>query len=466
MAGLLAARVLADHVDRVTIIERDHLPETPQFRAGVPQSRHLHGLLERGRLLLEQLFPGLGADLAAAGALTVTTADFLWLTPAGWMQRFRPGIPVLLCSRELLEWSVRRHVAAMGRVCIRQDCDVTGLLPNQERTAVVGVQLHTRTRGSVATAGTEDVRADLVVDASGQYSRAPRWLEALGYPPPQETVINAFLGYASRYYARPSGAGADWKMLALFPKPPGLGRLGVLAPIEGDRWLVTLGGYGRDYPPTDEAGFLAFARSLRSPLLYDAIKDAQPLSSIVGYQRTANRLHRYDRLPRQPERFLVLGDAVCAFNPVYGQGMTVAARAALVLDRCLCEQRRRQPAGDLAGLARHFQQQLAHSNAPAWLMATGEDLRYPTTEGARPDLPTRLMHRYLDRVIRVSTQNPTVNRTFFSAMHMLTPPTAMFRPAVLLPTLLAGGRPGLAEPPLEAAHGGVRAERAAAPLVS
>jgi 2-polyprenyl-6-methoxyphenol hydroxylase-like FAD-dependent oxidoreductase len=183
-------------------------------------------------------------------------------------------------------------------------------------------------------------------------------------------------------------------------------------------------------------------------------------------QRTANRLHRYDCLPRQPKRFLVLGDAVCAFNPVYGQGMTVAALAALELARCLREQRRRQPAGDTAGLARHFQQQLARSNAPAWLMATGEDLRYPTTEGARPDLPTRLMHRYVDRVIRVATQNQTVNRTFFNAMHMLTPPTALFRPAVLLPTLLAGGRPGLAGPPLEAAHGGMRAERATAPLVS
>jgi hypothetical protein len=233
-------------------------------------------------------------------------------------------------------------------------------------------------------------------------------------------------------------------------------------PIEGNRWLVTLAGYSRDYPPTDEASFLGFARSLRTPLLYDAIKDAQPLSPIVGYQQTANRLRRYEQLPRQPEQFLVLGDAACVFNPVYGQGMTMAARSALILADWLREQQRQPLSSKVTGQTRRFQQKIAQSNATAWLMATGEDLRYPATEGARPSPATRLMHRYLDRVIRASTQNWTVNQTFAQVWHMLTPPTALFQPAVLLPTLLVGGRPGLAEPPLAAAGGDIRSLRSAA----
>ena len=452
IAGLLAARVLADHVDRVTILDRDSFPDTPRFRPGVPQSRHAHGLLERGRLVMEELFPGLSADLTAAGAEIVPGPNALWLSPAGWSRRFRPGIPALWCSRDLLEWSIRRHLLATGRVRIRPGCEVTGLLAGQDQTTVAGVTLQVRGQGS-ADAAAEQVHADLVIDASGRNSRAPRWLEALGYAPPRETTITAFLGYASRIYARPPGAGTDWQVLYLMAKPPTDTRAGVIMPIEGDRWLVTLAGYSRDYPPTDDAGFLAFARSLRTSLLYDAIKDAQPLSAVVGYQQTANRLRRYERLPRQPEQFLVLGDAACVFNPVYGQGMTMAARSALILQDWLREQQHRPAGGTVTGQARRFQQQLARNNATAWMMATGEDMRYPSTEGARPSPATRLMHRYLDRVIRASTQNWTVNQTFAHVWHMLTPPTVLFRPAVLLPALFLSGRPGLAEPPLAVADG-------------
>jgi 2-polyprenyl-6-methoxyphenol hydroxylase-like FAD-dependent oxidoreductase len=461
MAGLLAARVLSDHFDQVTIIERDPLPDGPAFRPGVPQSRHAHALLTRGLHLLEQLFPGLGAELGAAGAVSgELPGGSLWLTSAGWCRRFRPGLPGLCLSRELLEWHVRRRLMERAStVRFRDEAEVIGLLPSQDVKAVVGVRLRPRGRGPVSEANVEELPAGLVIDASGRSSQAPGWLEALSYPAPRETHINSFLGYASRTYAQPHCAQRDWKVLYIMAAP-GAPRGGLILPIEGDRWLVTLAGYGGDYPPTDEDGFLAFARSLRSRVLYEAIEDAEPLSGITGNRHSENRLRHYERVLRRPEGLLVLGDAACAFNPVYGQGMTMAACAASVLDDCLWEQDGRHPSGDLTGLAQRFQRRLAHSHATAWLMATGEDLRYPTTTGAEPTLSTRLMHRYMDRVIHASTQNRTVSRVFFEVLNMVTPSTALFRPNVLIPALLEGGRPGPTEPPTEVPSSSASAEPA------
>ncbi|MBV9126363.1 MAG: hypothetical protein JO112_23690, partial [Planctomycetes bacterium] len=275
------------------------------------------------------------------------------------------------------------------------------------------------------------LEADLVVDASGRGSRAPQWLKALGYTPPEDTVVNAFLGYASRVYQSPPNPPAEWKTLYLQSKPPVGKRTGLIAPVEGGRWMVTLSGRGGDYPPTDEAGFLDFARSLPSSMLYEAIRQAEPLSPIAGYRATENRLRHFERLARWPEGFVVLGDAACAFNPVYGQGMTTAALGAVTLDQCL----RSQPAGPARvhdGLARRFQRQLAAVNVTPWLLATGEDHRYPTTVGGRPSRLTRLQQHYVDQVIRLSTRDPQTRLTFLKVLHLIQSPRALFGPRVLL----------------------------------
>lgn len=440
IAGLLAARVLADYFDWVTVVERAQLPEGPAFRKGVPQSRHVHALLARGAEELERLFPGIVADVRAAGGTSIEwPRDVLWLMPAGWCRRFAGGMKLLCSSRDLLEATVRRRLTGCDRVRFLEGYDVTGLVPSQDRTRVVGVELRARDGGS--TAARQTLGADLVVDASGWGSQTPRWLETLHYPVPTETRIDGLPGYASRCYARPKHLKADWQALYLQARPPASSRLGLLFPIEGDRWLVSLQGMGGDYPPTDEAGFLEFARSLRSPVLYEAIKDAEPLSPIHGYRNIANQWRHYERLARWPESFIVLGDAVCAFNPVYGQGMTMAALAAATLERTLREQRQRRAAGDLAGLAQRFQRRLAQTSASAWLLATGEDLRYPTTVGARPDLATRLLHRYVNRVIEVAAVHRGVNKAFLDVLNLLSPPTALFRPGVLLPVLMGAPSP-------------------------
>jgi 2-polyprenyl-6-methoxyphenol hydroxylase-like FAD-dependent oxidoreductase len=367
--------------------------------------------------------------------------DALWLTAAGWSQRFDNGLPMLSSSRELLEWTVRRRIAASGRVRFVEESDVTGLTATADSSAVTGVRLRSR-----ADRDEEEMAADLVVDASGRSSHAPRWLEAMGYEPPEETRITSFLGYASRLYAIPQDFHADWKLLFLQGQPPEHVRGGGLFPIEGGRWIVTIAGAARDYPPTDEQGFLEFAQGLRTPILYDTIKDAEPLTPIHGYQRTENQRRHFERLKRRPERFLVTGDAACAFNPIYGQGMTVAADDAMALHRCLREAATHR-GGDLTGLAERFQRAVAKSNAAAWLVATGEDLRYPTTEGARPDLAGRVVHRYMDRVVTAATWNPHVNRAFAEVVNLLASPYSLFRPDILLPALRGRADGTLTEPP-------------------
>jgi 2-polyprenyl-6-methoxyphenol hydroxylase-like FAD-dependent oxidoreductase len=446
MAGLLAAQVLASHFEQITVVDRDRLPDQPGFRRGVPQSRHLHVLLGRGLECLEQLLPGFEAGLVAAGAPVVEGSESLWMNAAGWCRRYPSPIRLLGASRELIEFQVRTRVTAQANVQVLGGCEAVGLLTDRGRGAVTGVRLRSRDGRTEVTGPATDVAADLVVDACGRGSRAPQWLAALGYQPPALTRINSLLGYASRRYKIPAGFQADWRMLVINAKPPSNPRAGALVPIEGGRWMVALIGAGRDYPPTDDAGFLEFARGLRSPLLYETIKVAEPLSPIYSYRNTDNQRRHFERLRRWPDRFVVIGDASCTFNPIYAQGMTVTAMTAVTLDHILAEHRRRSGA-DPFGLARQAQRQVARTNAGAWTMATTEDLRYPWTEGARLDLATRVMHRYADRVLEVANGNPKVNTAFVNVVNLRHPPTSLFRPRVLLPVLARHRDPPLTDPP-------------------
>lgn len=430
IAGLLAARVLTDYFDKVTIIERDRFPEQPAPRAGVPQSYQLHGLLSQGKQIIEQLFPGLSDELTLHGSSTIDVGrDTRLLLPGGWTPQFTSQITTYNCSRILLENLMRQRLKSYSRLEFKEASIVTGLLSDTSNTAITGVRLKD-------DHGTEtELSAQLVVDASGRSSKAPKWLESLGYDTPTETVINSFLGYSTRWYQSLSEQPFDQKMLYIMPSAPDHPRGGIIYQVEGDRWVLTLVGVGRDYPPTDEAGFLEFARTLRSPEIYEAIKDAQPISPIYGYKRTENRLLHYEKLSRRPENFLVMGDAVCAFNPVYGQGMTIAALGAMTLDQCL-KQFTQHSNQDFTGLAENFQKHLAQVNTAPWLMATGDDFRWPTTEGGRPNPMIRLMHWYLDQVMLAVSKNTQVYKEFIEAVHMLKRPNTLFHPAVLAPVLL------------------------------
>jgi len=445
MAGLWAARVLSDHFARVTIVERDRLPGQPEHRRGVPQAFHTHTLLTRGQRVMEHLSPTLDAELAALGAPRVEwTRECLFYFRTGWTRPFRSELASRACSRDLLEWAIRRELT--GRTAIRfvEGREVAELLVDPQAERVTGVRL--RAWGGSDAAGAADdgdggngdrvtLRADLVVDASGRDSSTPAWLDALGYGPVPETVITPFLGYASRLYRRPPELAASWKAMIVSDVPPHQPRGGVLYPVEDGCWIATLAGCARDYPPTDESGFVAFARSLATPVLAEALAGAEPLSPIRGYRRTENRLRHYERLERWPDGFVALGDAACTFNPVYGQGMTVSALGGLVLDRSLQEQRQRRSADDLCGLGRRFQRRLAQANRTPWILATGEDFRWNTTVGGSPDLWTRLAHRYVDIVLESIVFDQHVARTFFGVLHLLKSPISLLQPQLLVRVL-------------------------------
>lgn len=429
LAGLLAARVLADHFEEVTLIERDAYPDTSEARKGIPQANHVHGLLARGREILEELFPGVQEEMIAAGAPVVDIAnEIAWFTPAGWGVRFPSDIMVLSFTRPLLDLHVRRRLAEHPRVKILDNTDVLRLLPGAESNQLAGVLICPRASENDRRVAKE-LRADLVVDTTGRASRAPHWLKDLGYEPPEEIVIDARLGYASRLYSIPENFDGDWQCAYVQAAPPDQKRGGILFKVEGNRWLVTLIGRAGEIPPSDEPGFLEFARSLRVSTIYDAIRSAEPITPIKTHRATQNRLRRYERAKQLPENFLLLGDSVCAFNPVYGQGMTTAALGAMTLQQCLREQ-------DLSGLSRRFQKRLAKVIAAPWMLAIGEDYRYPETEGGSPSLMTRFMHRYMDRVVQLATNSVAVRTVLLRAFNMLVPPTALFQPRVLFRVLL------------------------------
>jgi 2-polyprenyl-6-methoxyphenol hydroxylase-like FAD-dependent oxidoreductase len=445
MAGLLSARVLADFFDHVLIIDRDQLPDGPLPRKGVPQSHQLHNLLVRGWRILQELFPQLTTELPAAGAnLIEWPADLRWLGRAGWSPRFSTGLQTYSASRYLIEWKVREQVHKLPNVSFLQNHRVTTLLANAAQTHVTGVQTqpYRSNQSASNTADTDqpadgakttrDIFADLVVDASGRMTRTPQWLETLGYPQPPQSTINPYVGYASRYYTLPDGVLPDWKVLLIQSRPPENNRAAAIFIMENNSWVVTLVGVGKDYPPTEEDGFLDFLHSLTTTAAYDFVKAATPISPIYGYRIPQNRYYHYDRLSRWPENFLVLGDAVCSFNPTYGQGMTISSEGALTLQACLQHQVRTRPTGDLSGLGRRFQQQLAQVMIFPWTFTTGEDLRYPTTEGYRPDIQTKLLQWFLDGTLLYAIENRDVYKTVVEVMHMVKPPQALLRPDIAL----------------------------------
>ncbi|MEU3776840.1 FAD-dependent monooxygenase [Streptomyces sp. NPDC032472] len=421
LAGLLAARVLAQRFARVTVVERDELPDTgPAFRRGVLQSRHVHVLWSRGLEVMEALLPGITRELLAAGAaLMESPRDFLWLSSADWFHQV-PGARILVAHRELLDWTLRREVLRDDRIRIRSGSPATGLVATGESRTVTGVAL--REGGPLS--------ARFVVDATGRGSRAPAWLTALGLPAPATTRYDSHLGYSSRYYDLPPDPGRRWHGMYVQGRPDSP-RGGVLVPLGDGRWLATLIGNGEHAPPTGEEEFLDFARSLRSPALYDALRDAKPLSSPTGFRATSNERRHYERLDRWPAGFVVLGDAACRFNPVYGHGMSVAALAA----EALAESIRGLAPREIAGAARRIQRRTAASADAAWQIATSEDMRYSETEGPPPDRATKVLQRYMERVIVGANADPAISRPFFGVLSLSASPNILLSPGTVIRVL-------------------------------
>ena len=433
MAGLLAARTLADHFAKVTIVERDQLQNDASLRPGVPQARHVHILLARGQQILESLFPNFLAKLEASGVKPLDfTNDFAIALGKEWEQRFPSSLTTYPCNRMTIEWLVRHELSAFPQIHWQTQQEVIGLIASADKKRITGVELRTRDGRAPAESTTTELMGDLVIDASGRNSHAPQWLEAHGYAAPQETRIDAFTGYATRTMALRPDPSRTWKVLYLIATPPEILVGGLIWPLEdGKSWMIGYAGSGKHYPPTDDAGFIAFADQLAQPAFADAIRDATPLGPVVGFRDTANRMRHYERMPRLPDGFVVTGDAACTFNPIYGQGMSVAAIGAVLLAKCV----KQSPTGQ--GLPKDFQRALAKANALPWQLATLSDVRVPGAEGGTTDRVTRLMHRYLDRYTRIIPRSKRAQLVFDQVAHLLAPPTALFAPDLFFRTLAA-----------------------------
>ncbi|MDX8035172.1 FAD-dependent monooxygenase [Lentzea sp. BCCO 10_0856] len=393
IAGLLAARVLGESHD-VVVLERDKLSDEPEYRSGVPQGRHVHGLLVRGGELMEGLFPGLRAELVAAGAPLADAGDMRILNSSGWLATTHTGLPLLSLSRPLLETAMRRRVTAK----IVDDVHVTGL---------------SFRGGDVDGVLTRDgrIEADLVVDASGRSSKLAAWLAEAGITAPEPEVVDSRTGYATRIYTAPK----DFPVVyAQSLSAPDITRGCAVMRIEGDRLMVTAQGAADDHAPRDLDGYQEFLDSLRVPIS-ELLAEAEPLTPVYLFARTASRRNAFEATANWPGGLVAVGDAVCAFNPVYGQGMTVAAMEALLF---------RQHDDFSAEGCRAFQRKVAKAAQGTWAMSSNADRSWAETKRGG------VFGWYLKKWQAGIVHDPDLFRRFVRVVHMVASPASLFNPVV------------------------------------
>ena len=430
MAGLGAARVLSERFGSVTVLDRDTLPDDNTPRRGVPQGSHGHILLVSGLRELATLFDGLEDELLAAGGTRFDPGLGLRVYQYGRRSPTAPtGLEMIAMSRPLLEAVIRNRVGKLAGVTIRDQVAVTGLAGDGGR--VTGVVLDTG----------ETLTADLVVDCSGRGSRSDRWLGDLGLPAPEQVEVKAGVSYSTRIYRRRPGDLPEGEAFIVLPTPPGQTRLALVMPIEDDRWLIGLGGWHLDNPPTDRESFEAFVRALPDPAIAEVMDRAEALTDPVIFRFPSSRRRLFERLKTHPAGYLALGDAICSFNPIYGQGMTCAAREAVALGATLDQHR--EPTAEMAG---DYYRATSKVIATPWQFAVGGDFVYPQTTGPRPR-GIKLSNWYARQIGLASQVAPDIGATFQSVQQLITPPGVLFRPGMIVRVLRLARRRLSAEAP-------------------
>lgn len=429
MCGMLAAAVLADAFTEVLLIDRDRVTDIAGYRRGVPHGRHAHGLVARGQQIMEQQFPGLTNQLRAAG---VTPGDFnsdiRWYFNGQRLRPARSGLLSVPATRPVLEHHVRLRVRDIPNVTFLEDYDITGLDTTPDGRRVTGARVRRREVGSQE----EILSADLVIDTTGRGSRTPVWLRELGYQPPAESHIKIDLAYTTRHFRlRCDPFGSD---LAFIPAPtPSHPRGAFFYKLPGgrDRIELSLTGMLGDHPPTDPDGFMAFVRSLPVPEIYEAVRDAEPIDDAVTFRFPMSVRRHYEKLTRFPERLLVMGDAVCSFNPLYAQGMTVTALESVALQRHL-------QSGAIPRSQAFFRDIGKVVDSP-WQVSAGADLAYPGVEGPRTP-KIRLVNSYIARLQDAAVDDPVLSNAFIRTAGLIDPPQALLRPGNVIRVLRRSGR--------------------------
>ncbi|MCP2336091.1 NAD(P)/FAD-dependent oxidoreductase [Actinomadura rupiterrae] len=421
VAGTLAARVLSEHYDQVVVVDRDEVLGVAGPRRGAPHTAHAHGLHARGQIILDRLFPAMMDDLRTMGIPVGDLGEMRWYFNAKLIQPARTGLLSITAQRPVLEDYLRTQVAKLPNVDYRERTELLGLLASPGNERITGVRLQERADG----AEPYELPADLVVDATGRGSRLPVWLEELGYDRPAEDRMKIGLTYTTRLYrSRPEMFDGVQSINPV--ASPAYPRGAFFGQVGEKECIVSLTGILGDHPPTDEEGFLEYARTLPVPDVYEGIKDAEPLTDPVSFQFPASVRRRYERLTRFPDRLLVIGDAICSFNPVYGQGMTVAAMEAMALSRQL----RREPVPD----ARTFLRAVGRVVNQPWDISTSGDLDFPGVQGERP-LKVRMGNAYMAKLQAAATRDASLTDAFMRVAGLIDPPTALMKPKVMAKVL-------------------------------
>ncbi|MFJ7269616.1 NAD(P)/FAD-dependent oxidoreductase [Streptomyces sp. NPDC099050] len=442
MAGLLAAAVLAEHA-AVTIIDADTLPELPEPRRGLPQARHVHVMWSGGARAIADILPGIMEDWTKAGAIRRSLpTDLVTKTAQGWIPRYGEKQFNISCSRDLLDSVVRARVIALDGVTTLQRSRVRSLEGTAAR--ITGVRVDTpEEEGRLIT-------ADLVVDASGRGSRARAWLQALGVEGIRQAEVDSGLVYATRIFEAPAGAhemGFPIVNVQSDPRVPVPGQTATIVPIENGQWQATLSGTRGGQPTGDPDEFIPFAKGIRDPIVGELLEGRKPLTDVAVTQGTANRRLFFEKA-ELPDGFFAVGDSVATFNPLYGQGMTVAAQGLLAVRALL------RSKGGLThpSLGMEAQRALAPQVATAWELATSQDILYPGATGMRPRAGAGLLNSYVSRLVTGATTREALTDAFLEVITMTSPPTHWVRPAVVWQVLRASERGALKAPPLTAAE--------------
>jgi 2-polyprenyl-6-methoxyphenol hydroxylase-like FAD-dependent oxidoreductase len=421
LAGLLAARVLSKHFERVTIIEKDRVNHQPGSRPGQPQTQHLHALLATGLQVMIDYFPDLPEALVANGAMMNDFARSMrWYIYGGYRSQFEIGFPVTTMSRGLLEHLIRDRVLALPNIQLLDRTTVKELQINIDRDRISGIKIEqhgVETYSNILT-------ADLVIDATGRNSRSSQWLGDLGYEAPAESKVDVNVRYATRIYDRDPQDPHSQTWILNTPNAAKQTSFGGMFPIEGNRWIVTVGNWHSDGTPIAESDFLEFARSLEGQDIYNLISQCEPISGVIPYKFPFSLRRHYERLKRFPLGYLVLGDAVSSFNPTYGQGMTVAGLEIVELDRLLTKK--------IAStrLAKTFFNRIAKVIDIPWQLSVGEDFRFPQTSGTKP-IGIDLLNLYVARIHRATLLDVVVGEAFLKVMNLMAPPISLFHPRIV-----------------------------------
>ncbi len=414
IAGLMTSRVLSEYFDQVIAIDRDEIEDRPVVHKSVPQGHHLHAFLQGGLNVISSLYPSITDELRRHGATRIAMGrDAVWYLPKGRAYNFTGSMRTpfdsdlegYCASRGLLEFVIRRRTAEISNIHFEYGTAVTELICRD--ATVLGVRC----------VDLRSIEAELVVDATGRAHRARQWLAPIGFSSPEETVIGLDTAYSTANFRKPESFSGEPLIFITGPAPQ-FTRRGYVITIENGTLLVSLIGRFGDFPPTDKAGLIAFAKELHSDLAYQIIKDGEQLTPIAHQRFVSSTQRHYERMKPCPGGFVVIGDALCHFNPIYAQGMSAAAKQVAILQQILsdCAKQSR----GFGGIASSFFTQAAEFNSTPWNFAAGADFAFPQTRGVRPP-GTEERARYFAELDKLALEDPGVLRLMTEVFHLVQP---------------------------------------------